>query len=307
MLLPWSLSDTPAEAPPDARAPVVVSCSAHDASGCVGLAADARTCVAVGAHLASVATSVSAQNTQRVLGALALPVEAVGRQWEAIHDDLEVDAIKTGRLAGAGLIRAVYEAVASGRPKAPGPERTPLVVDPVLTTHTGDALLGKASVQAYMELLVPLADVVTPNAFEAELLTGRRVGDRASMKDAGKALFDLGVPWVLVTSVLDDRHAVDLLYDGSGFVEFGADRVPDAEDVQGAGCVLSAAIAAHMARGASVPEAVERSKALISSALKTRLRVGQGGRAPHVLADLYRKAGAELHTLRPDPEDAGAG
>ncbi len=240
-----------------------------DSGGGAGLQADLKTFLACRVHGMSAVTAVTVQNSLGVSGFYELPPHAVAEQIVSVATDIGVGAAKTGMLASAPIIEAVAGAV---REQA----ITRFVVDPVAASQHGDPLLRPDALAALRDLLFPLATVITPNLGEVELLTGLRVGDRAGMRDAARALHELGPRWVLVKGGhLPDGDAVDLLYDGASFLELSSPR-HESRHTHGSGDTLASAITAGLARGLDVPEAVRLAKAFITGAVAGAFPLGAG-------------------------------
>jgi hydroxymethylpyrimidine/phosphomethylpyrimidine kinase len=206
----------------------------------------------------------------------------VGEQIRHVCAGVRVAAAKTGMLASAATVREVAAAVTScglGQ----------LVVDPVLASTSGTRLLRLDAEAALVAELFPLALVVTPNLDEAAALAGHEVRDLGQMREAARILHRLGPAWVLVKGGHLEAEPVDLLYDGTSFLELDAERVgaPGESPVHGTGCVFSAAITAHLARGASVPDAVRMAKDHVTGAVRHARRVGAGACAEPAW-NLYR-------------------
>ncbi|MEM1056325.1 MAG: bifunctional hydroxymethylpyrimidine kinase/phosphomethylpyrimidine kinase [Bacteroidota bacterium] len=245
-----------------------------DSGGGAGIQADLKTFEALGVFGMSAITAVTAQNTQGVTGFVALEPSFVTQQIETVAADLPVNAVKTGMLATAEIVHAVADAV----------ERlalAPLVVDPVMVATSGDPLLAPDAVQAYRERLLPLAEVLTPNTHEAEALLGWPV---RTLDDARRAareiLTDLGGAAVLVKGGhLDgETEAVDVLADPDGERIYRTERI-ETTSTHGTGCTLASAIAAHLARGETLREAVAGAKAYLTEALRHAPGLG-GGHGP---------------------------
>jgi hydroxymethylpyrimidine/phosphomethylpyrimidine kinase len=240
-----------------------------DSGGGAGIQADLKTFLACRVHGMSAITAVTVQNSLGVSGFYELPAQAVAEQIESVASDIGVGAAKTGMLASAEIIAAVAETVSRLG-------IAPFVVDPVAASQHGDALLRPDALAALRELVVPLATLLTPNLGEVRLLTGVDVGSRAEMAEAAGALHALGPRWVLVKGGhLPGADAVDLLYDGDTFVELPAPRI-DTEHTHGSGDTLAAAITAHLARGASMLDAVRAGKVFISGAVADSFALGAG-------------------------------
>jgi hydroxymethylpyrimidine/phosphomethylpyrimidine kinase len=268
----------PATAPPR-----VLSIAGSDSGGGAGIQADLKSMLALGVHGMTVITAVTAQNSVGVLGYWELPEEAVRAQYRAVVDDIGVQAVKTGMLASARLVRVVAELLSE--------EDVPRVVDPVCVSKHGDALLAEDALGALRERLLPRATLLTPNLDEVTALTGHRVTDRAGMRPAAEALLDLGPEWVLVKGGhLEDEpeQAVDLLFNGSRERWFTAPRHPN-RHTHGTGCTLASAIAARLARGDDMVEAVAAAKDYVTDAIRAGFPLGVGiGPVDH--AWLWRSA-----------------
>ncbi len=248
---------------------VALTIAGSDSGGGAGIQADLRTFAAHGLHGTSAITAVTAQNSVTVTAWAALTPELVRAQIEAVATDMPVAATKTGMLATAAVIEVVAEA--AGR-LALGP----LVVDPVMVAKSGDHLLDPAAERAYATRLLPLALLVTPNLHEAAALLGQPVRDLAEMRSAAQALRGLGARAVLVKgAALGTSDAVDVFCDARGLVELHAPRI-DTPNVHGAGCTLSAAICARLARGEELLEAIRGAKAWLTEGLRQSYNVGHG-------------------------------
>jgi hydroxymethylpyrimidine/phosphomethylpyrimidine kinase len=247
---------------------VALTVAGSDSGGGAGIQADLRTFAAHRVHGASALTAVTAQNSVAVTAWQALEPALVVAQLEAVAGDMAVAATKTGMLATAPIIRAV--AGAAGRLRL-----GPLVVDPVMVAKSGDRLLDEGAQRAYLEALFPLATLVTPNLFEAEALLGRPIPDAAAMPAAARDLVALGARAVLLKGGRLRGAALDVFADRDGLVELRGERI-DTRHTQGTGCTLSAAIAARLARGDGLLDAVRGAKAWLTEALRHAYTVGHG-------------------------------
>lgn len=253
------------------KPPIALTVAGSDPSGGAGLQADLKTFAAFDVYGAAVVTCATAQDTTGVHGVVRLPPEFVRSQVDAVLDDLDVGAAKTGMLGTAGIVLAVAEAFA-GRAR-----RIPLVVDPVMVATSGDPLLDDDAVSAVRERLLPLAALATPNLPEAAVLAGHPVEDADGMRRAARAIRDLGVAAVLVKGGHATGAATDLLLDADGFREFAAERL-DAGPLHGGGCSLSAAIAAGLAAGRPLPDAIAEAKRWVTRAIRGAQAIGRGAR-----------------------------
>jgi hydroxymethylpyrimidine/phosphomethylpyrimidine kinase len=238
-----------------------------DSAGCAGIQADLRTFAALGVHGLCAVTAVTAQDSRRLTRADEVPLENIERQIDAVIQDIGVDAAKTGMLSSAPVVELVARKMLQHR-------IVNLVVDPVIVSTGGDRLLTEEGLAAVKTKLLPAAMLVTPNLREAEALTGRPVLD---LREAARELHALGARAVLIKGghADDPARATDLLFDGREFTEFSAPRIPT-PNTRGSGCVLSAALAAHLARGSSLREAVGRAKEYVTEAIRRSYPIGHG-------------------------------
>jgi hydroxymethylpyrimidine/phosphomethylpyrimidine kinase len=260
------------------RIPRALTIAGSDSGGGAGIQADLKTFSAFRVFGMSVITAVTAQNSVGVQGVENLPPAFVAQQLHSVLDDFGADAAKCGMLSTAPIIAAVAD-VLREHPIAN------LVVDPVMVAKSGDPLLRPDARQALITRILPMALVVTPNLPEAEALAGLPVVDRADMEEAARRIGALGPRHVLVKGGHLKGDAVDLLWDGRAFHEFSAPRV-DSPNTHGTGCTLSAAIAAGLALGNSLPDAVARAKAYVTRAIREGFQAGRGvGQLRHFLAE----------------------
>jgi len=241
--------------------PIALTIAGSDSGGGAGIQADLKTFVSLGVHGTSVVTCVTAQNPRAVAAVEPSSPEIVRAQLEALHDQLPPAAIKTGMLYSVPVIRAVAESLAHHR-------EAPLVVDPVLISTGGQALLKPAAVKTLVEELLPLAALLTPNRDEAQTLTGLKVNSVQGLRDAARALHERFGCAVLVKGGHLRRleHAVDIFYDGRRELLLGAPFTRGLR-THGTGCTYSAAIVAFLARGWPLARAVSRAKEYITQAI----------------------------------------
>jgi len=256
---------------------VALTIAGSDSGGGAGIQADLKAFAAMGVFGTSALTALTAQNTRGVRGVHPCPSDFVVAQVEAVLDDLPVAAVKTGMLATSATVAAVAGLAAAGR-------LPQLVVDPVMVSSSGHRLLEEAAERSYVEQLLPHARVLTPNLLEAQVLLGASIGTLAEQRDAARALGDLGPAVVVVKgghAVSDaGNEAVDVVWDGTDLSELRAPRVDTANN-HGTGCTFASAIAAGLAGGADVGDAVRAAKAYVSRAVtgSATWRLG-GGHGP---------------------------
>jgi hydroxymethylpyrimidine/phosphomethylpyrimidine kinase len=251
--------------------PRALSIAGSDSGGGAGIQADLKTFTALQVYGMSALTAVTAQNTLGVQAVHLLPPELVVRQIDAVCDDIGVDAAKTGMLGE----RAIVEAVALAVREHHVPH---LVVDPVMVSKGGQALLQPEAREALRRQLLPLAEVATPNLPEAAALLGtdRVPADLREQREAARRLHDLGPRWVVVKGGHGEGElAVDVAYDGQAFLELRRPRL-QTRHTHGTGCTFSAAIAAHLAQGWPVPAALEAAREFIQWAIAHAPGLGAG-------------------------------
>jgi hydroxymethylpyrimidine/phosphomethylpyrimidine kinase len=249
--------------------PVALTVASTDSGGGAGIPADLRTFHALEVFGTCAVAAVTAQNTVGVHAIDELPPRALADQIDAVASDIPVAAVKTGALPSAGLL----EAAANGL-RRHGLSR--IVVDPVAISKHGAPLLQTEAVSVLRERLLPLAEVVTPNLHEAELLTGVRVETRDDQRRAAEVLLGFGPRWVLVKGGhLGTDQAVDLLTNGSDEFELVHARI-DNPHTHGTGCTLAAALAAYRARGLDVPTAAQQAKEFVTGAIAHGFPLGHG-------------------------------
>ena len=249
--------------------PSVLTIAGSDPSGGAGIQADLKTYAALGVYGMAALTALTAQNTREVTGVHEIPPEFVAQQIDAVFADITPDAVKTGMLSSAPIIRVVAE-------KATEHSFRNLVVDPVMVAKSGDRLLREDAVTALREDLVPAAHVLTPNLPEAGDILGREIRTAPSMRDAAREIHALGAANVLVKGGhLPGDQVTDILFDGEQFHEFSSPRI-DTKNTHGTGCTLASAIAAHLALGETVPEAVGKAREYLTGALEAAYDIGHG-------------------------------
>jgi hydroxymethylpyrimidine/phosphomethylpyrimidine kinase len=256
--------------------PRVMTIAGTDSGGGAGIAADLRAMTACGVHACLAVTAVTVQNSVGVTGVHTLPPETVAAQIETVATDIGLDAAKTGMLATSAIIRAIADACDRVGIGADGP--TPFVVDPVAASMHGDQLLADEALDAFRSLLFPRATIITPNLDEVRLLVGVDVHDRSAQYEAAKLLHALGPRFVLVKGGHlgeDTDVCVDVLYDGHTFTELPGPRFVTG-DTHGSGDSMASAIAAGLARGMPVPEAVAFGKRYVVEAVRHAYPLGAG-------------------------------
>lgn len=246
----------------------VLVIAGSDSGGGAGIQADIKTLTALGAYGMTAITALTAQDTRAVHEVYPVPLPFLRRQIACALDDPGVDAVKTGMLGDAAAVELVAECLA--------PTGLPLVLDPVMVAKGGESLLAAEALATLKRRLVPLATLLTPNIPEAEALLGHPVPDRAAMREAAHVLRALGAPAVLLKGGhMAGAEVVDMLASGEGIEEFAAPRLAT-RHTHGTGCTLASAIAAGLAQGLGVGEAVRRGREYVRAAIATAPGFGAG-------------------------------
>jgi hydroxymethylpyrimidine/phosphomethylpyrimidine kinase len=252
--------------------PIALTIAGSDSSGGAGIQADLKSFAAFGVYGASVITALTAQNTQGVRGIHPVPADFVTAQLEAVFDDLDVLAVKIGMVAQPATIEAIAAGLSRWKPKH-------VVLDPVMVATSGDRLLSADAVKRLRDHLFPLATLITPNLPEAAALLERNVAtDAAEIAGQGRLLLALGARAVLIKGGHGQgSESIDYLFTGDDVMVFSAPRIPT-KNTHGTGCSLSSAIAAGLAKGEPLEQAVRHAKSWISAAIAAAdgLGVGKG-------------------------------
>ena len=250
---------------------VALTIAGSDSSGGAGIQADLKTFAALGVYGTSAITAITAQNTVEVVEAAILSADLVTAQIEAVASDIEIHAVKTGMLGDAAVVEAVAAAIKEL-------ELPLLVVDPVLASTGGALLLDDDGLEMLQRLLLPLARVVTPNLPEAEVMGGQPIRSDDDLKEAARRIHGMGAAAIIITGGHGDGGQVrDVLFDGHAFSEFLVPRV-DGPSPHGTGCTFSAALAAYLALGHSLPDAAEAAQKYVAAAIARSLSIGDGDR-----------------------------
>lgn len=255
---------------PAKHIPVALTIAGSDSGGGAGIQADIKAMQANGVFAASAITAITAQNTVAVTDAFDLPQPLIRNQIEAVMTDLPVAAAKTGMLSSHGIIHTVATAVRDFG-------ISPLVVDPVMISKSGFSLLVDSAVDALIAEMLPLATVCTPNAHEAARLVGGDIRTEKDATEAARAIQAMGPHAVLVKGghLDDEPDAIDVLFDGREIHVFRSPRI-DTLHTHGTGCTYAAAIAARLAHGDSVVDAVRTAHDYVHAAIKAGLAIGKG-------------------------------
>ena len=243
-----------------------------DSGGGAGIQADLKTFAAHGVYGTSAVTAVTAQNTRGVRSWMALPPALVREQIEAVIDDIGADAVKIGMLANAAIVQIVAATVRTLKLEN-------VVLDPVMVAKGGDRLLEVSAVDAIRETLIPVAHVVTPNAPEAEVLTGMTLRTEADIREAGRRILAMGPRVVLLKGGhIAGNESIDVAFTSAETFELRGPRI-DTTSTHGTGCTLSSAIAANLALGMAEREALQRAREYVEGAIRHAPGLG-GGHGP---------------------------
>ena len=261
----------------------LLTIAGSDSSGGAGIQADLKTFAAHGTFGMSVITAVTAQNTCGVTKVQNIDCAVVKAQIEAVFDDIRVDAVKIGMVSQPEIIETIANCLRHYQPKI-------IVVDPVMISKSGYPLLAPEACATLIKELLPLATLLTPNLPEAEAITGLQVTKKEEMRPVAEKIIALGAKAVLVKGGHLNDTADDLLFDGANEVWFPGKRIAT-KNTHGTGCTLSSSLAANLAKGLSLREAVQSSKDYVTTAIEHGIALGSGCGPTHHFVELYRKAG----------------
>jgi len=262
---------------------VALTIAGSDSSGGAGIQADLKTFQAHGVFGMSAVTAVTVQNTQKVYDIQEMHPKIVHDQITCLFDDIEIHAVKIGMVSSIELIQAIAKALKTVKPPA-------IVLDPVMISKSGYRLLNQDAQDALIQHLFPLAEVITPNIYEAQALIDKKINNIDDMKSAALDILKLGAKNVVVKGGhLEEDHATDILYDGQEFKRLQS-RWVETKNTHGTGCTFSSAIAANIALGKNFFEAVTLAKAYVTGAIEHALSIGKGHGPTHHFFDLYSRA-----------------
>ncbi len=258
----------------------VLTIAGSDCSGGAGIQADIKTFSAHGVFGMSVIVSVVAENTSRVIDIQDITPGMIEKQIDAVFEDIEVDAVKVGMLSTPECMRAVAGKLRQYKPKH-------VVIDPVMYAKNGCPLMAPSAVDALIETILPLADVLTPNIPEAERIAGMEIQSVTDMEEAARKIHDMGCRTVVVKGGHAIGNALDVLFDGKQIHHFETERI-SIKNTHGTGCTFSSAIASQLALGADIYKAVEKAKVYVTTAIMHSLAIGKGCGPTHHFYELYQ-------------------
>ena len=251
-----------------------------DCSGGAGVQADLKTFSAHGVFGMSVIVSVVAENTSRVIDIQDISPDMIGKQMDAVFEDIDVDAVKIGMLSTPDCMRAVAEKIKQYQPPH-------VVIDPVMYAKNGCPLMDPTAVDTLISAVIPLADVLTPNIPEAEKIADMTITSVADMEAAARKICAMGCKAIVVKGGHADGDALDVLFDGNSIYHFETARI-ETKNTHGTGCTFSSAIASQLAKGLSVYEAVKNAKDYVTVAIRHSLAIGKGNGPTHHFYELYQ-------------------
>jgi hydroxymethylpyrimidine/phosphomethylpyrimidine kinase len=256
--------------------PVALTIAGSDSGGGAGIQADLKTFAALGVHGASAITCLTAQNPKRVLGIEACSPKILRQQLEAVFEELNPRTVKIGMLFSAKNISVVVDFFQNYKFKT---KNLKLIVDPVLISTSGAKLLQPNAFKTFCEKLLPLATLVTPNLFEAEILSGQKISSIEEMRAAAKKIHSCFGCAVLVKGghLKNSGKAIDIFFDGKNTIQLSAPFVKNVK-THGTGCVYSAAICAALAQGKNLFQAVQIGKRFITRAISESYKIGNSGK-----------------------------
>lgn len=247
---------------------VVLSIAGSDSSGGAGIQADIKTIIANGCYAETAITALTAQNTLGVRDILNVEPSFLENELDAIFEDIKPDAVKIGMVSDKELIKSIVKKLKQYNAKN-------IVVDPVMVATSGSKLLSDDAINVLITELIPIADIITPNIPEAEVLSGMKINNVADMEKAIKIIAKLGSKATLLKGGHMVNDANDLLYENNKLIWINGKRINNT-NTHGTGCTLSSAIASNLAKGHNIENSIKRSKYYLSSCLEQMLDLGKG-------------------------------
>lgn len=258
----------------------VLTIAGSDCSGGAGIQADLKTFSAHGVFGMSVIVSVVAENTSRVISIQDITPDMIEKQIDAVFEDIEVDAVKIGMLSTHDCMKSVAAKLTHYKPRN-------IVIDPVMYAKNGCPLMEPEAVVTLIDTIIPLADVLTPNIPEAEIIARMKISTVDDMEAAAMKIYRMGCKAVVIKGGHSVGSALDVLYDGNKIYCFDTARIKT-KNTHGTGCTFSAAVASQLAKGICVSEAVRQAKAYVTMAIKHSLDIGKGCGPTHHFYNLYK-------------------
>ena len=248
---------------------IALSIGGSDSGGGAGIQADLRTFMALKVHGCSVVTCITAQNSFEVKCVQPVESKTLISQFDTLFSDFSIEALKTGMLLNENIIYNTAAKLKAYKIKK--------IIDPVMVTRTGSKLLEDSAINAYKELLLPIADLVTPNIFEANLISGLEISSKEDIENAAKSIIDMGAKAVLIKGGgLKNMRGKDFFLDLNGRKEWLLNNFINTKNTHGSGCTLSAAICGYSALGFDLLNAIQKAKFFVEKSLKNSYKIGSG-------------------------------
>ena len=248
---------------------IALSIGGSDSGGGAGIQADLRTFMALKVHGCSVITCITAQNSVEVKCVEAVKKDTLTNQLDTLFSDFSINALKTGMLLNEEIINVIASKLTS--------YQISKIIDPVMVTRTGSKLLEDSAINAYKELLLPVADLVTPNIFEASLISNQKINNKDDIENAAKDILDLGAKAVLIKGGgLKNMNGKDYFLDINGKGNWVVHKFVKTQNTHGSGCTLSAAICGYIALGFNLTESIQKAKIFIEKSLENSYKIGSG-------------------------------
>ena len=248
---------------------IALSIGGSDSGGGAGIQADLRTFMALKVHGCSVITCITAQNSIEVKCVEAVEKNTLISQLDTLFCDLDINALKTGMLLNERIIKDTASRLNT--------YQIPKIIDPVMVTRTGSKLLEDSAINAYKKLLLPIADLVTPNIYEANLLSDIKIKNKEEIEKAAKNILELGANAVLIKGGgLQDMKGKDFFIDKNGKRDWLVNEVINTKNTHGSGCTLSAAICAYRALGLELIDSIKKAKLFVRKSLENSYKIGSG-------------------------------
>lgn len=264
----------------------LLTIAGSDCSGGAGIQADLKTFAAHGTYGMSVIVSVVAENTSRVISIRDMEPQIIKDQIDAVFEDIRVDGVKVGMLSNTGTMLAVAGKLRQYRPSN-------IVIDPVMIAKGGSALMREDALETLRREIIPLAYLLTPNIPEAETITGKEITGTEDMRKAAVFIHRMGAKSALIKGGHLSGDAQDILFDGERFHVYTNTRI-QTKHTHGTGCTFSSAIAANLAKGMNITDAVREAKAYITMAIEHALPIGKGHGPTHHFYRLYKDGGLNI-------------
>jgi len=248
---------------------IALSIGGSDSGGGAGIQADLRTFMALKVHGCSVVTCITAQNSIEVSCVQAVENNTLLNQFDTLFSDFDIDALKTGMLLNERIINSTASKLKT--------YKITKIIDPVMVTRTGSKLLEDSAINAYKKLLLPMADLVTPNIYEANLLSGLNIIRKEDIENSARKIIGLGAKAVLIKGGgIKDMKGKDFFLDLNGRKEWLSNNFIDTKNTHGSGCTLSAAICAYKALGFELIDSIQKAKLFVEKSLENSYKIGSG-------------------------------